>query len=81
MTLSSDLFFVYRGWSLETGRCEKIYRGHSDTVTCLEICEDKMASGARDNHCKGNALDLCLNEYLEQCVEKIQVRITHAMDD
>ena len=47
------ILFTHRYWSLETGKCQKIYRGHTDTVLCMQICGDMMVSGGKECHCKG----------------------------
>ncbi len=41
-----------RKWSLETGKCQRIFRGHRDTVTCLKVHNDKVVSGGKDCMCK-----------------------------
>ena len=41
-----------RKWSLETGKCQTIFRGHRDTILCLKVYNDKMISGAKDRMCK-----------------------------
>ncbi|CAH1793733.1 unnamed protein product [Owenia fusiformis] len=50
--LSGSYDLSIRKWSLETGKPLKILRGHRDTITCMEICGDRMASGAKDHLCK-----------------------------
>ncbi len=42
-----------RCWSLETGRCQKLYHGHERTVTCLAASVDLVAAGGNDNLCLG----------------------------
>ena len=46
-----------RCWSLQSGKCERILRGHADTVTCMKLFEDHLVSGARDHMCKGRTED------------------------
>ncbi|CAF0829139.1 unnamed protein product [Adineta steineri] len=48
-TGSYDL--TVRCWSLETGRCMKLYHGHERTVTCLAVFLDLIAAGGNDNLC------------------------------
>ncbi|UJR33079.1 hypothetical protein I4U23_020538 [Adineta vaga] len=48
-TGSYDL--TVRCWSLETGRCMKLYHGHDRTVTCLAVYLDFIAAGGNDNIC------------------------------
>ncbi|CAF0893544.1 unnamed protein product [Adineta ricciae] len=48
-TGSYDL--TVRCWSLETGRCLKLYHGHERTVTCLAVFLDLIAAGGNDNIC------------------------------
>ena len=42
-----------RCWSIETGQCLKIFRGHTDTVMTVLVHNDVLASGAKDKSCKG----------------------------
>ena len=44
-----------RCWSIETGQCLKIFRGHTDTVMTVLVHNDVLASGAKDKSCKGAA--------------------------
>ncbi|XP_078506983.1 F-box/WD repeat-containing protein 10 [Lissotriton helveticus] len=37
-----------RKWDYHTGECLKFFRGHTGTVTCLDLKENRLASGARD---------------------------------
>ncbi len=51
--LLTILCFCLRKWSLQTGKCQRIYRGHRDSVMCIQICDEMMVSGGKDNMCKG----------------------------
>lgn len=42
-----------RCWNATTGRCMKIFQGHQSTVTCLAVCDTKIASGSYDRTCRG----------------------------
>ena len=46
-----------RCWSLETGRCLKLYQGHERTVTCLAVFLDLIAAGGNDNLCLGKEMN------------------------
>ena len=50
--LSGSYDTSIRQWSLETGKCQKIYRGITDTVNCLEIVGDRLVAGGKDGKCK-----------------------------
>ncbi|XP_035825379.1 CMT1A duplicated region transcript 1 protein [Aplysia californica] len=52
MVLSGSYDTSVRCWSVETGQCLKILRGHQDTVVTLAVCGDVVATGAKDKHCK-----------------------------
>ncbi|XP_070185909.1 F-box and WD repeat domain containing protein 10B-like isoform X2 [Littorina saxatilis] len=41
-----------RCWSIETGQCLKIFRGHTDTVMTVLVHDNVLASGAKDKSCK-----------------------------
>ncbi|KAL8573173.1 hypothetical protein ACOMHN_036158 [Nucella lapillus] len=41
-----------RCWSIETGQCLKIFRGHTDTVLTVLVLDNVVASGAKDKSCK-----------------------------
>nr|KAG5713481.1 hypothetical protein BaRGS_025029 [Batillaria attramentaria] len=41
-----------RCWSVETGQCLKIFRGHTDTVMTILVHGEMLASGAKDKSCK-----------------------------
>ncbi|KAM5135252.1 F-box/WD repeat-containing protein 10 [Mantella aurantiaca] len=41
-----------RQWNLHTGVCLRIFHGHMKTITCLEIQENLLVSGAKDGHAK-----------------------------
>ncbi|XP_013084190.2 F-box and WD repeat domain containing protein 10B-like isoform X2 [Biomphalaria glabrata] len=50
--LSGSYDTSVRCWSIETGQCLKILRGHQDTVTVIAVLGDIVATGAKDNQCK-----------------------------
>jgi hypothetical protein len=60
VTVIVMLLCCCRCWSTETGQCLKIFRGHTDTVTCVIVCNGILASGAKDKSCKGNWLLILL---------------------
>ncbi|KAJ1130568.1 hypothetical protein NDU88_008919 [Pleurodeles waltl] len=37
-----------RKWDYHTGECLRFFRGHTGTVTCLDLKENRLTSGARD---------------------------------
>ncbi|XP_064423698.1 F-box and WD repeat domain containing protein 10B isoform X2 [Latimeria chalumnae] len=46
LTGSFDLSI--RCWKIKTGACMRIFRGHTGTIRCLELHENRLVSGARD---------------------------------
>ncbi len=44
-----------RCWSIETGKCIRIFQGHQQTVTCLSMFDEdeRIVSGSNDNTCRG----------------------------
>ncbi|CAG5904005.1 unnamed protein product [Menidia menidia] len=52
LLLSAGCDASIRGWSLKTYRCEMVLYGHTDTVNCLDIHDDKIVSGSKDHTVK-----------------------------
>ncbi|XP_013384756.1 CMT1A duplicated region transcript 1 protein [Lingula anatina] len=50
--LSGSYDTSIRCWSLETGACQRIFRGHQDTILCLLVVKGRLASGSKDGSCK-----------------------------
>ncbi|ESO89089.1 hypothetical protein LOTGIDRAFT_154169 [Lottia gigantea] len=50
--LSGSYDTSIRLWSIETGHCLKIFRGHRDTVNAIIVLGDVMASCGKDGACK-----------------------------
>ncbi|XP_071673006.1 F-box/WD repeat-containing protein 10-like [Patagioenas fasciata] len=49
-----DLFrlVTHRCWNIYSGACVKVFNGHYGTVTCLDLHEEQLVSGARDGMVK-----------------------------
>lgn len=68
-----------RVWNLKTGQCLQILRGHSSTVRCLKMVDERTAvSGSRDNTLRvwdivtGTCLrELRGHEYSVRCIEVV----------
>jgi hypothetical protein len=43
---------IYRKWSTVDGKCQKIFRGHRDTILCIEVLENVLCTGSKDASCK-----------------------------
>lgn len=43
---------------MKTGVCTKIFHGHFGTINCLDLCGDRLVSGAKDCRVKGKK---CIN--------------------
>ncbi|NXW58158.1 FBW10 protein, partial [Eurystomus gularis] len=50
--LSTSFDLSIRCWNIYSGACVKIFNGHSGTVTCLDLREELLVSGARDGMVK-----------------------------
>ncbi|XP_069510657.1 F-box and WD repeat domain containing protein 10B [Ambystoma mexicanum] len=37
-----------RKWNYHTGECLRMFRGHTGTITCLDLQENRLVSGSRD---------------------------------
>ena len=55
MVITGSFDTSIRCWSIETGKCIKIFQGHQQTVGCLSMfdLEDRIVSGSNDNTCRG----------------------------
>lgn len=47
-----------RVWSLENGKCLRIFQGHQQTINCLSMHDEheRVISGSSDKTCRGNQL-------------------------
>jgi len=48
----NNLNIIYRKWSTVDGKCQKIFRGHRDTILCIEVLENVLCTGSKDASCK-----------------------------
>ncbi|MBN3290916.1 FBW10 protein, partial [Polypterus senegalus] len=48
LVFSGSYDLSIRCWSLATGSCLKIFRGHMGTIHCLDLCGNRLVSGAKD---------------------------------
>ncbi|XP_043855519.1 CMT1A duplicated region transcript 1 protein [Dromiciops gliroides] len=46
--LSGSYDLSIRYWNIQTGICTKIFNGHTGTITCLDLHENKLVSGSKD---------------------------------
>ncbi|XP_036624704.1 CMT1A duplicated region transcript 1 protein [Trichosurus vulpecula] len=46
--LSGSYDLSIRYWNIESGICTKIFNGHTGTITCLDLHENKLVSGSKD---------------------------------
>ncbi|XP_027696365.1 CMT1A duplicated region transcript 1 protein [Vombatus ursinus] len=46
--LSGSYDLSIRYWNTESGLCTKIFNGHTGTITCLDLHENKLVSGSKD---------------------------------
>ncbi|XP_045213694.2 uncharacterized protein LOC123564291 isoform X3 [Mercenaria mercenaria] len=52
LVLSGSYDTSIRMWSVNTGHCLKIFRGHRDTVLTIRTLGDLLISGSKDKSCK-----------------------------
>ena len=52
-----------RMWSVNTGHCLKIFRGHRDTVLTINVLGDLLISGSKDKSCKGDTAKFVVGLY------------------
>ncbi|KAM9296142.1 F-box/WD repeat-containing protein 10 [Gastrophryne carolinensis] len=52
LVFSGGFDLSIRQWDLHTGVCLQIFHGHMKTITCLDVWEDSLVSGAKDGHVK-----------------------------
>ncbi|NXS66647.1 FBW10 protein, partial [Pandion haliaetus] len=50
--LSASFDLSIRCWNIYSGVCMKIFNGHCGTITCLDLHEEQLVSGARDGMVK-----------------------------
>ncbi|NWZ46600.1 FBW10 protein, partial [Haliaeetus albicilla] len=50
--LSASFDLSIRCWNIYSGACTKIFNGHCGTITCLDLHEEQLVSGARDGMVK-----------------------------
>ncbi|XP_071673245.1 F-box/WD repeat-containing protein 10-like [Patagioenas fasciata] len=48
-----EILALLRCWNIYSGACVKVFDGHRGTVTCLDLHEEQLVSGARDGMVKG----------------------------
>lgn len=42
-----------RYWDLKSGACTRIFSGHQGTITCIDLCKNRLVSGGKDCQVKG----------------------------
>eukprot|EP01027_Heterolobosea_sp_BB2_P014291 GEZU01020546.1.p2 GENE.GEZU01020546.1~~GEZU01020546.1.p2 ORF type:complete len:139 (-),score=20.39 GEZU01020546.1:38-454(-) len=55
-----------RCFDIKSGKCERVFKDHSDTVTCLQMHNGVLYSGSLDSSCK--AFDLVSG----QCIRSFE---------
>ncbi|XP_010076087.1 PREDICTED: F-box/WD repeat-containing protein 10-like, partial [Pterocles gutturalis] len=50
--LSASFDLSIRCWNIYSGACMKIFNGHCETITCLDLHDEQFVSGARDGMVK-----------------------------
>ncbi|XP_072044586.1 F-box and WD repeat domain containing protein 10B-like isoform X2 [Amphiura filiformis] len=50
--LSGSYDMSIRCWDIKTGKPKKIFHGHQDSILCMNMYEDILVSGAKDNEVK-----------------------------
>ena len=52
LVLSGSYDTTIRMWKIKDGKCQQIYMGHSNTVNCLFVSGNLLASGSSDRQCR-----------------------------
>ncbi|XP_074081292.1 F-box and WD repeat domain containing protein 10B [Macrotis lagotis] len=75
---SHDLSIRY--WNIRSGLCTKIFNGHTGTITCLDLYENKLVSGSKDCQVKVWDMDTgrCLKTFKHKdSVMTVKISSTH----
>ncbi|XP_059937403.1 F-box and WD repeat domain containing protein 10B isoform X2 [Mesoplodon densirostris] len=76
--LSGSYDLSIRYWDLNSGACVRIFSGHQGTITCMDVCKNKLASGAKD--CQVKAWDIETGKCLKTFKHKDPILATRIND-
>ncbi|KAM9045348.1 F-box and WD repeat domain containing protein 10B isoform 3-T3 [Megaptera novaeangliae] len=76
--LSGSYDLSIRYWDLNSGACIRIFSGHQGTITCMDVCKNKLASGAKD--CQVKEWDIETGKCLKTFKHKDPILATRIND-
>ncbi|XP_078229206.1 F-box/WD repeat-containing protein 10 isoform X2 [Callithrix jacchus] len=76
--LSGSYDLSIRYWDLRSGACTRIFNGHQGTVTCMDLCKNRLVSGARD--CQVKVWDVDTGKCLKTFRHKDPILATRIND-
>ncbi|XP_028355801.1 F-box/WD repeat-containing protein 10 isoform X2 [Physeter macrocephalus] len=76
--LSGSYDLSIRYWDLDSGACVRIFSGHQGTITCMDVCKNKLASGAKD--CQVKEWDIETGKCLKTFKHKDPILATRISD-
>ncbi|KAM5214691.1 F-box and WD repeat domain containing protein 10B isoform 7-T7 [Hipposideros larvatus] len=76
--LSGSYDLSIRYWDLKSGACIRIFNGHQGTITCMDLCKNRLVSGARD--CQVKAWDVESGKCLKTFKHKDPILATRIND-
>uniref|UniRef100_A0A2K6QAV2 CMT1A duplicated region transcript 1 n=1 Tax=Rhinopithecus roxellana TaxID=61622 RepID=A0A2K6QAV2_RHIRO len=76
--LSGSYDLSIRYWDLKSGACTRIFSGHQGTITCMDLCKDRLVSGGRD--CQVKVWDIDTGKCLKTFRHKDPILATRIND-
>ncbi|XP_023043841.1 CMT1A duplicated region transcript 1 protein isoform X3 [Piliocolobus tephrosceles] len=76
--LSGSYDLSIRYWDLKSGACTRIFSGHQGTITCMDLCKDRLVSGGRD--CQVKVWDVDTGKCLKTFRHKDPILATRIND-
>ncbi|KAI7796787.1 putative CMT1A duplicated region transcript 1 protein-like, partial [Triplophysa rosa] len=68
LVISASYDLSIRCWNLKTGVCTRIFHGHFGTINCLDLCGERLVSGAKD--CRVKVWNLLTGK----CVDRLKFK-------
>ncbi|XP_058139433.1 F-box and WD repeat domain containing protein 10B isoform X2 [Dasypus novemcinctus] len=76
--LSGSYDLSIRYWDIKSGTCTRIFNGHQGTITCMDLCKNRLVSGARD--CQVKVWDVETGKCLKTFKHKDPILATRIND-
>ncbi|KAA0724965.1 F-box/WD repeat-containing protein 10 F-box and WD-40 domain-containing protein 10 [Triplophysa tibetana] len=74
LVISASYDLSIRCWNLKTGVCTRIFHGHFGTINCLDLCGERLVSGAKD--CRVKVWNLLTGKCIDRLMFKHPKPIT-----